>query len=73
MELRVDDPTIEIKRVGRPEILVPSQGKTEGSFFLVLDDSKLQGVQTDLAVSVYRGEERIDEVTVSFMGPMNFQ
>ena len=73
VELRVDDPTIEIKRVGRPEILVPSQGKTEGSFFLVLDDSKLQGVQTDLAVSVYRGEERIDEVTVSFMGPMNFQ
>lgn len=73
VEFRIADDLAEIRKVGNQEVTVPASGKTEGAFFIVLDEKRLDGLKTKIKVDVYRNDERIDDVEVSFMGPMSFK
>jgi cytochrome c oxidase accessory protein FixG len=51
---------------------VPAQGLAEGSLFIEMNQSDLEGDKHKLRVDVYSGEEMIETTTVTFLGPRSY-
>lgn len=58
----------EINMVGG-NLLVKKESIGDGVFFLAVDKSKLTARKNKIKVSVYSNNKKIEDVTVSFMGP----
>ena len=69
IEFRLMDLPGEVKLVGR-DVELERAKLAEGELFIVLDRDQLQGMKTKVKVGVYSGEELIEEVSTSFVGPM---
>ncbi|KAB1064714.1 cytochrome c oxidase accessory protein CcoG [Salibacter halophilus] len=59
----------EIKMVGK-DLVVKKGEYIEGAFFIILDESELDGMKTKVEVGVYGGDRRLDVNTTSFIGPI---
>jgi cytochrome c oxidase accessory protein FixG len=59
----------EIKMVGK-DLVVKKGEYIEGAFFIILDESQLDGMKTKVEVGVYGGGRRLDVNTTSFIGPV---
>lgn len=60
----------EIKAVGHfPN--AESKSITEGALFIELPESSIKGLKTELSIGVYHGEEKIETLTTTFVGPAN--
>jgi cytochrome c oxidase accessory protein FixG len=46
-----------------------SKSITEGKLFVELPESSLNGIKTELRIGVYRGTEKIETITTTFVGP----
>lgn len=46
-----------------------SKSITDGALFIELAQEELKGLKTDVIVGVYRGDEKIEEIKTSFVGP----
>ena len=72
LDIKVKDNEGTIKFVGNVTTPSVSAGKmTEGTFFIVMEKTKLTGLKTILYIEVYANGKLMDKVKTSFVGPMN--
>lgn len=59
----------EIKLVGHIPEIVPN-AISEGALFVILDQKDIHSIKTSITIGIYEGNELIDEVNTSFVGPV---
>lgn len=69
VRLQVLEGNAEIKMVGNDNLIVGEQGVAESALFIILDREDLEGLKTDVKIGVFSGDERIETVTTTFLGP----
>ena len=60
----------EIKVAGGNDIKVPEGDFAEGGLFIEILPEDMQGFNFDVHIDVYSGEEKIETVKTTFVGPM---
>ncbi len=70
IEFRLKTDDGRIKLVGGSVSDVLKLGTVNGSFFIEMDKSKLDGQKTRLVIEVYADGKQIDKVKTSFLGPI---
>ncbi len=63
----------KIETVTHQVFEVPAQGMAEGSLFIELHTSQLDGDKTKLRIGVFEGEKLIETTTTNFLGPRSFR
>ena len=69
IEFRLMDSEGSIELVGHA-VHLEKAALGQGSMFIVLDRSAITGVRTELTIGIYSGEELIEKVNTTFMGPI---
>ena len=59
----------EIKLIGN-KLILPPQGTTQTSAFIILDQKDIQKVKTRIKVGVFSGDEQLETVGTTFIGPL---
>ena len=59
----------ELRMVGQGDLFVERQGVAQGAIFLVFDRDDIQQMRTEVKVGVYSGDELLETVKTSFLGP----
>ena len=62
------EPEGRIEMVGS-DIKLEAQGIGQGAFFIVIDPKNLGGMNQDVKIGVFKGDEQIQTVKTSFLGP----
>jgi len=63
----------EIKLVSTSDnFIVPERGLAEGTLFIEIDKSELNGDKNKLMIEVYNNDELIETTTVNFLGPRSY-
>lgn len=60
----------KVEIIGGGPIHVKTEGQGSGSFFIVLPRTAIQDRKTILQLGLYRGNERIDQIKTTFLGPV---
>lgn len=72
IELRIKQPEGAVLRlVGQATLVAESQDMAKGAFFVEMPPEMLDGNKTKVYIEVYSGNELVDEVSTSFLGPIN--
>jgi len=58
-----------IKQVGESKFVIPKENYAVGTMFIYLDSTEVTQRKTVLKIGVYEGDERINTITTSFLGP----
>lgn len=58
--------------VGKPDIGVPREGLAQGTMFIEIDNSLLEGDKTKLQIGLYSGNKSMQTLTTNFLGPRTF-
>ena len=58
-----------LRMVGQEELHVARQGTAQGAMFIVLDRDDIHQMSTRMKVGVYSGDELLETVKTSFLGP----
>ncbi len=58
-----------IKQVGESKFVIPKENYAVGTMFIYLDSTEVTGRKTVLKIGVYEGNEKINTITTSFLGP----
>ena len=61
----------ELKIVGGKSLRVPREGFISGSMFIYLENAEVKGRKTQLKIGVYEGNEKIETISTTFLGPFN--
>ena len=73
VEFRVVKPSGgEVRLIGGP-LSIPSQKVAEATFFIDLPKSEVTRVKTHIEIDVYSGDERLQHVKTTFLGPNPFR
>ena len=59
----------ELYLVSGSEILVPGEGLSESAFFIKIPRERIKNQNTPVKVAIFNGNDLIDEITTSFLGP----
>jgi cytochrome c oxidase accessory protein FixG len=70
LHFKLENKKGEIRSVGQEPDVKP-KSIAEGAFFIVLDGKEISSLKTKLKVGVYDGEELIETVETTFIGPAN--
>ena len=68
-ELQLENKRGTIQWIGEQPV-IPEQGIAEGSLFIQLPESELDGLKTRLKLGVYSGDRKIETVETTFIGPV---
>jgi hypothetical protein len=71
VRVEVVEPRGTLKWVGNGISLLNQQDIAEGEFFIELDRSTIRSPKTKVKLHVIAGEELLEEVETSFIGPVN--
>lgn len=52
--------------------IVPSQGMSEGTLFIEIDNSKLSGDRNTIKIGVYAKNKLIETTNANFLGPRSY-
>ena len=69
VHLRLMDKQGTLRMVGQETLAVPRQGTGQGAMFIVFDRDDLRQMSTDVEVGVYAGDELLETVETTFLGP----
>ena len=69
VHLRLTDKPGTLRMVGQETLAVPRQGTGQGAMFIVFDRDDLRQMSTDVEVGVYAGDELLETVETTFLGP----
>jgi len=72
VSFKLINPKGEIILVGKPTIKIGSEGAVQGTLFIVISPSLLNGDKTRLDIEILNGDEVIDKTTTNFLGPRTF-
>jgi len=61
-----------LRLVGAKTIFVKGQNLAEGTLFIDIDESLLDGEKTELTIDFYNGDQLIDTGHTNFLGPRSF-
>jgi len=53
--------------------VVPSQGLSEGTLFIEINNSALSGDRNKIEIGVYKGDKLIETTSANFLGPRSFK
>jgi len=70
IRLNLKSPVGQIKIIGGP-LLVPESGMFESAFFVEIPANNIKFLTIPLYIEIFSGDELLDEVRTSFMGPAN--
>ena len=59
-----------LNRVGGEGLAVPSNGMTEGVYFVEIPESQIASTKTSLKLGIFRDDELLEEVSTNFLGPV---
>lgn len=62
-----------IDRVGTQKIIIPSNDKYEGVFFIKMPTSNITQTKSSVDIGVFRNGEMIDEIDTKFLGPVKMK
>ncbi len=62
-----------IKLVTQDEFQIPKQGLAEGTLFIEINASALNGDKDKVKIGVYSGDELIETTTAAFLGPRSYK
>lgn len=71
IEIRILEPTGEIKWVGNGITTLKEQDISEGEFFVILDKSLIKSTKTEVRIQIISNGVVADETTTNFIGPTN--
>jgi cytochrome c oxidase accessory protein FixG len=60
----------EVQLIGTGKILLPQQGRAEGSLFLILPRAEAAGRKVEVSFGLYSGDELVKTITTNFNGPI---
>ncbi len=69
--LKLESGKGEIQLVGK-QIKVPKASKAETAFFIILPKKNIKERKTKLYIGIYNGNERLETVSTTFLGPITF-
>ncbi len=69
VRLRLMNEPGTLRMVGQETLSVPRQGTGQGAMFVVFDRDDIKQMSTDVEVGVYVGDELLETVNTSFLGP----
>jgi len=70
LQVKVLEPQgARLEIIGGDSLSVKAQGTLDGAFFVILPRENLNGLKTNLKVEVSSGNEVLEEVKTTFMGP----
>lgn len=72
VSFKLINPKGEIILVGKPTIKIGSEGAVQGTLFIEISPSLLNGDKTRLDIEILNGDEVIDKTTTNFLGPRTF-
>lgn len=58
-----------IELIGGKALLVPKEADVSGIMFIYIDKKNIKDRKTKLKIGVYEGDEKIDVISTSFLGP----
>jgi cytochrome c oxidase accessory protein FixG len=70
LTLKLLDKEGAIKVIGN-ELVLPAQGIAEGVFFMEIPKEQLTGVNSEIKIGVFHGEDLITITDTKFLGPIN--
>lgn len=62
-----------IEIIGGHPLNVASEGQGSGSFFVVLPASSIVKRKTTVKIAIYTGDQKIDDLETSFLGPISYK
>lgn len=62
-----------IESVTHSGLIIPEKGLAEGTLFIKLNASLLNGEKEKIEIGIYNGDKLIETTTTSFMGPRSFR
>lgn len=71
ISLKVEDHNAEVKLVSQKETTLKKEAINELTFFIIMDKKEVTKRSTKLKVAVYKGNEKIQTVKSTFLGPFN--
>lgn len=71
VRVQVEDAQGRVELIGKPLLHVPQEGQGSGSFFVILPKKQLTGRKTTIRLGLYADQEKITDITTSFLGPVN--
>jgi polyferredoxin len=67
--LRTTDIDGEVKLIGAKEIILKKESMNKVNFFLEIPKSELKKRSNAIKIAVYKGDEKIQTIKTSFLGP----
>lgn len=62
-----------IDRVGTQKIIIPSNDKYEGVFFIKMPTTNITQTKSNVEIGVFRNGEMIETINTKFLGPVNMK
>jgi cytochrome c oxidase accessory protein FixG len=72
LDIKVESPTAaELRKVDGAPIVVPAEGLQKGVYFIRIPEDHVVSARTVVELGVYRDGERLETVSVKFIGPVS--
>ncbi len=71
LSIRLEGKPGKVTIIGKDHIDIAKEGQGAGSFFVTLPKSGIQERKTELKIGLYKGNEKISEVSTNFLGPVS--
>lgn len=73
LELKPENFEGSIELVGSTNLVVPKEADISGTMFIYIDRDKITDRKTKLKIGVYEGDEKVEVIQTSFLGPFGGQ
>ena len=67
--IHLDSPKGKLVFAGTPDLTLDGAGMSQGTVFIIIPKSELTSRKTDLKLSVYKGEQKLESFETTFMAP----
>lgn len=69
VHLKLEKNNGELKLIGK-ELVLPAQGTTQTSAFIIMDQSEIDKVKTNVEIGVYSDTKQLETVSTTFIAPI---
>jgi len=59
-----------LKLIGK-ELIIPAQGTAQTSAFIIMNQSDIKKIKTDIDIGVYSRGNQLETVSTTFIAPLN--
>ena len=70
LTIKLENSEGSVQLIGKQTIHIEKEGQGSGSFFVVLPKKMIQSRKTDIKLVLYEGNNKLNVITTSFLGPV---